>query len=1581
VSDNTETQRKLLETLKELDPELKTTWNDKLKIITHLSGALTQPSEEEPKKIALNFLRKNQSLFGIEDIGKEITFKRLKTDEYGWHHVVLQQQFQQVPVWNGVIQVHIDNAGVVQTVSSKYLPGIKIETAPKIDPQKAVEVSWEDAKLKDPIEPEMPPYKVIYQYKGRIHLAWVFTIHGWDFSLDGTTREPASWEYFIDARKGTVITRFNLVRYQATTGKGLSVSNPSRLNETTKTLQTYYDSTKKTYLLKDTTRTADKVDILTYDANGALNDSGSISEDANNDWNDKSGLNSTDHNKRIDYQPAEVDAHDHVAKVYDYYKTKFGRISIDNNFKGQGTAIDLKSYVHMRAQDAAKNTIAWNNASYYNNLLHFGDGDGIDMTYYSGALDIVAHELTHGVADYEITDPMGQPHGFTNQDESGAVSEFFSDIFAAFIEGDWKQGDKIVVGSLAGLPGKQWRDLSNPTRGIYDPNDTHTDIWNKGCPQPDHYDDRFQGSWDNGGVHINNGILNFAAYLAIHGGISHHPGRTPAPVDIPVYRSDRQGLGVERAEQILYLTLTGYFLDSPGIGDNSDVTMHEMRTNVLSACSQLEKDKKHGIDECDIKTLRTAFYAVGLHPTGENYGPDPMIIPWGVCTGSGPFHKSPDIWVEDTAGNNVNAEKGVANRLFGQVRNIGDQNAKDVKLRFSYSPFGMGYPHKDFKQIDEKTFDLAAGEVKKVEVSWDLSDLNEDHGGLWPYPIDKFDHFCVKVEVICDASEDVNTCNNMAQSNFVDVPVAEKPSNAGASMIIANPSEDSTSEVKLTVDTTLPKGWKVWFDKITIGEYFALKPDEKRIVHCYIEIPDEPLIQEPIDGHITAFLKGLIPGEIDGRLNEAVYLPQAGKSFQGIISGSIRAKKSGRFNGHIEGQILDEKTGAFAAKTRLIVVDSKTERPFELSGFLRGHLNPERRVSISEHVNGERVGGVDLNLRLEQAISRSTGKHPAIPTGNKVQEASVPISALEKIADTHAYEVWGEQTARGPPFPVVDEKGDVNAYVFPYILGSDRFPEYTEIFDSVKRSTSKPDQISEMRSQMGRFGSIYISATRMTFPILRVTHSLHPFFLSGQIAQENAEDHLKSKDVRLRRIYFLGPHEEYFEFASNQRNILIHVNSLEIKKPEDVLTCEPVKTTIPPKVRKQIEKSWERALEPIPEGIDGDEVSTTHTKKLIPHWELIPAVNWTCWCEPTALTMVLGFWNNYVKSKGTILGYGRLIDYWLEHVQFCKPDYTDANPIRNVPNLIDEIIDPQTGSWSGPWENVTNNLDKYNFSSKEVKADQSNDWAWNDLKKEIDNGRPLKWSNSNHSMTAFGYRITSSGQKFVILYNTYGSTSQQQLAEWNYAQCTGIQCIYPGGGTNGDHAIIISPDGGETVKSLVPSEIVWFVWGNKIEKTSLSFSPDGGKNWSTIAKDLKTKPGWNSHVWLPGQITNKARIKIQAYTSNKELIAGDGSQTNFKIETAILKNVAGKITLLRVHDLGTGYGPITDFLDSEVIVRLDTAPDTALGFQLRHGAFLAERKQMLSVLQQALENTKKIAICYVEKGPKTGNILRVYIEQ
>jgi hypothetical protein len=507
-------------------------------------------------------------------------------------------------------------------------------------------------------------------------------------------------------------------------------------------------------------------------------------------------------------------------------------------------------------------------------------------------------------------------------------------------------------------------------------------------------------------------------------------------------------------------------------------------------------------------------------------------------------------------------------------------------------------------------------------------------------------------------------------------------------------------------------------------------------------------------------------------------------------------------------------------------------------------------------------------------------------------EECVPTAKLEEIADTIGYYVWGEKIVRGPPFPISDEKGEAIAYVFPYFRNANRFPENKEIFDEVKRLRSKQEKIFQRQnsekgdfqrnfSQLSSsFGSVHVSATKKNFPVIRISHFLHPYFLVGELATEEAKSHLEVEDVKLKRYYFLGPHEEYFEFVSKKNRILIHAKSLKPETPERIFV--PKHVEVSSRLSRMIKKAWKQMEKSAPILIDPDEVSKTHTAKVIPHYALIPVIDWTWWCHPTAVAMVFGFWDNYFKSKGTIAGYGRLIDYWFDHS-------TNGN---NVPNLLDEMIDPNTKTWRAgfKWD--------YNFTVKDSKANLWNNWLWKTIKTEIENGKPLVWKTppgtpwkEGHAMTAWGYRTVdwSIFSKFIIVYNTWGEYNGigdplQQFDEYHYTLCQGIGQVVPGAGTNGDHTVIVSPDGGETLQTSKQSQIVWYVWGNKIKKTILSFSHDGGKSWTTIAK-LNTKVGWNSYKWTPTKLTNKARIRIQGYTFLQELIAADGSQTNFNIVT------------------------------------------------------------------------------------------------
>ena len=87
---------------------------------------------------------------------------------------------------------------------------------------------------------------------------------------------------------------------------------------------------------------------------------------------------------------------------------------------------------------------------------------------------------------------------------------------------------------------------------------------------------------------------------------------------------------------------------------------------------------------------------------------------------------------------------------------------------------------------------------------------------------------------------------------------------------------------------------------------------------------------------------------------------------------------------------------------------------------------------------------------------------------------------------------------------------------------------------------------------------------------------------------------------------------------------------------------------------------------------------------------------------------------------------------------------------------------------------------------------------------------------------------------------------------------------------------------------------------------------------------------------------------------------------------------SGKVTFLRVHDLGTGFGPPSDFIDVEVVVQLNGNKTESFGFQLRNDANRAAREGMLDLLRDAFNNNTTVVIDYNESPPKkNGVIIRV----
>jgi hypothetical protein len=93
---------------------------------------------------------------------------------------------------------------------------------------------------------------------------------------------------------------------------------------------------------------------------------------------------------------------------------------------------------------------------------------------------------------------------------------------------------------------------------------------------------------------------------------------------------------------------------------------------------------------------------------------------------------------------------------------------------------------------------------------------------------------------------------------------------------------------------------------------------------------------------------------------------------------------------------------------------------------------------------------------------------------------------------------------------------------------------------------------------------------------------------------------------------------------------------------------------------------------------------------------------------------------------------------------------------------------------------------------------------------------------------------------------------------------------------------------------------------------------------------------------------------------------------------ADLKNSQGKLTFLRAHDVGTGWGPPNDQLDVGVVFILDSVPQDAFGFQLRTDANEPVREAMVGLLRDAYVNNLTVSVDYfIDPGKHHGRAFRI----
>jgi len=426
-----------------------------------------------------SFFEEYKQYFRISD-ENQFQLHRTTRDRIGAHHRY-RQRYKDIEIIAAEFILHERN-GKAWHANGHLVHGLDMGVTPALNEQAALQTAlghigaetymWENPENEAFLKRERGDASATFFPKGELKLTSgkaELTSENMKlvYRFDIYAEKPLSRHYVdIDAKTGEVVNKITRIHDTDVAGSGVSLYNG--------TVAMIVDQVSASdFRLQENDNTVRAADIRTFDMNngtdyGAATDFSSTS--ANGPWDN-----------------AGVSAHWGAESTYDYFFTQHGRNSLDN------AGFTLLSYVHF--------DVNFCNAFWDGSIMTYGDGDGVTCLPLV-SLDVVGHELTHGVTEFSSN--------LTYQDESGALNESFSDIF-----GNAVQLFRENPGQEFGFPDASWRmgeDLiTNGIRHMADPNAFN---------DPDTYLGTFwfTGRADFGGVHTNSGVQNFWFFLLVEGG-------------------------------------------------------------------------------------------------------------------------------------------------------------------------------------------------------------------------------------------------------------------------------------------------------------------------------------------------------------------------------------------------------------------------------------------------------------------------------------------------------------------------------------------------------------------------------------------------------------------------------------------------------------------------------------------------------------------------------------------------------------------------------------------------------------------------------------------------------------------------------------------------------------------------------------------------------------------------------------------------------------------------------------------------------------------------------------------------------
>lgn len=457
--------------------------------------------------------------------GTEMEFMRVVRSPDGSEHVRFSSSFEGIRIQGGEVIVHLDSKGKVEGMTDKLIRFNEQDMAPTLTRDEAITLALNDDQDESILMSAPRAELALYPDDNGLHLAWQVNLD----KMDGSPLASLP-VMMIDAHSGELLTQYDNVQHA--TGKGST---------------NYYGTITFTDLfyslnnyLEDTNR-----EHGTFDARNGTSTYYHCS-DKDNTWDASN-------------QRSMVDAYYATSLYMDYLSTTFARKGLDNVYgKGTTPSVDkTSSLVSVIVHYGNK----WPEATWISTDSTgaakpgyglFGDGDGVNFSSMT-SIDIVAHELSHGLIQYTANLGRSNEAGAVNEgmaDVFGTLTEFYASTKNKNVKADYFLGEDAYTPAILG---DALRYMDNPHMAN-PPTNLSTD------DDADHYTEIYKGTDDSGGIHHNNGVLNKAFYLLAEGG-THHKGGSMV------------GITQAKAAQIYYRALTTYMTSTTNFSGAREATL------------------------------------------------------------------------------------------------------------------------------------------------------------------------------------------------------------------------------------------------------------------------------------------------------------------------------------------------------------------------------------------------------------------------------------------------------------------------------------------------------------------------------------------------------------------------------------------------------------------------------------------------------------------------------------------------------------------------------------------------------------------------------------------------------------------------------------------------------------------------------------------------------------------------------------------------------------------------------------------------------------------------------------------------